>query len=349
MTQSKIKETIIVETSIKPKVSVIVPVYNSEKTLKRCADSILSQSYGNVEVILVNDGSKDGSLKVCEELKLANEKRVKVLNKENTGVSSARNAGINASNGELIQFLDADDYINPGMTQCLVDEMAKNNADVVVCGYNRVNGSNVIKKTPPRFCGQSLKEFKSCFEELYKGAFFNSPWNKLYRRDKITEPFDETCTLGEDLLFNLCYFSNCGKISVVKDGLYNYSVSAPGSLSDQYNDRLFDTEIMLHKKVQEFFKNSFSSEDFSGINEVFAKEIYYYLKKLVILSADDKGVKLRKIKDCLENDFVKNILYNVKLSDSQVKIVCELIKRKNEKAIYWFFKLKKLLNSGAVH
>lgn len=337
------------KTSTNQKVSVIVPVYNSEKTLKRCAESILSQSYGNVEVVLVNDGSTDGSLKVCESLKLADERRVRVLNKENNGVSSARNAGINASNGELIQFLDADDYINPDMTQILTDEMAKNNADVVVCGYNRVNGSSAIKKTPPRFCDQSLTEFKSCFEALYKGAFFNSPCNKLYRRDKITAPFDETCTLGEDLLFNLCYFSNCGKISVVKDKLYNYSVSAPGSLSDQYNDSLFDTEIMLHKKVQEFFKKSFNSEDFSGINEVFAKEIYYYLKKLVIVSAEEKGVKLRKIDDCLENDFVKNILYNVKLSDSQVKIVCELIKRKRKKAIYLFFKLKGLLNSGAVH
>lgn len=298
---------------------------------------------------MVNDGSTDGSLRVCEKLKLTNEKRVKVLNKENNGVSSARNAGINASNGELIQFLDADDYINPDMTQSLMNEMAKNNADVVVCGYNRVNNSNVKEKIPPRFCGQSLAEFKSCFEELYKGAFFNSPCNKLYRRDKITEPFNETCTLGEDLLFNLCYFSNCGKISVVRDRLYNYSVAEPGSLSDQYNDRLFDTEVMLHKKVQEFFKRSFNSEDFSGINEVFAKEIYYYLKKLVILSTNEKDVKLKKIENCLENDFVKNILYNVKLSDSQVKIVCELIKRKKEKAIYLFFKLKKLLDSGAVH
>ena len=286
------------------KVSVIVPIYNSAAKLSRCVESILSQDYENLEVILVNDGSLDSSLKICEKFK-EKDSRVIVINKENFGVSAARNSGLSIASGEFIQFVDADDYINLDMTRCLVDSIEKSSADFVICGYNRVSNGEFIKKSPSNFYSNNLITFKDCFERLYKGAFFNAPWNKLYRRDKIKTLFDESLFIGEDLLFNLSYASNCDKIVVISDALYNYNVSLQNGLASRYDENLFCTEIMLHKKVQKFFKTSFNSDDFRNINETFAKEIYYYLKKLVILSNENKDMKLEKIRTCFEDEFVK--------------------------------------------
>lgn len=327
------------------KISIIVPIYNSENTLNKCVKSILSQSYKYLEVILINDGSTDESLKICEKFGLE-DVRVIVINKERLGVSAARNVGIKVATGKYIQFVDADDYIDCNMTQILYENIDKNNADIVICGYNKINGDNVVKKTPNNYAIERLFNFKDCFTELYRNAFFNATWNKLYRKEKIKTGFNETISMGEDLLFNLSYISDCDKISVINKNLYNYNVSSQESLVCQYNNKLFKTEAMLHNEVQKFFKNSFDSDNFCDINEVFAKEVYYYLKKLVILSDEVKEIKLKKIKSCFEDEFVKNMLYNVNLSDNQIKIVCALMKLKLKRFIYTFFKFKNFLNKN---
>ena len=329
------------------KISVIIPIYNSEKTLKRCVESVVLQSYDNLEIILVNDGSTDSSLEIFEHFKQI-DSRVVVINQKNAGVSAARNAGIKASTGEFIQFVDADDYINSNMTEILFENMKKNSADLVICGYNRVSAGSKVAKIPSEFKSESLLAFKSCFEALYKNAFFNAPWNKLYRKSRIQNLFDETLSVGEDLLFNLCYTANCDKISVVSQALYNYDVTLLTSLAGKYDVNLLNTEIMLHKKVQEFYKTCFDSEDFRVVNSVFAKEVYYYLKKLVLISEDSKKVKLEKLQACFEDEFVKNTLNSASLSDSQVKILCMLMKLKCKRLIYLFFKLKNLFNNTAM-
>jgi len=121
----------------KNKISIIVPIYNSEKYLKRCIESILKQTYTNIELILINDGSEDKSLEICEEYK-KNDERIIIVNKENEGVSVARNIGIEKATGELISFVDADDYLEATFLQELLDIMEKYNVNYVACGYNTV-------------------------------------------------------------------------------------------------------------------------------------------------------------------------------------------------------------------
>lgn len=332
---------------MKMKVSVIVPVHNAEKTLSRCVESILAQSYKNLEIILVNDGSTDKSLEICQSF-VNIDNRVVVIDKKKGGVSSARNGGLKATTGDFIQFVDADDSINPNMTEKLVEAMLETNVDVVLCGYDRVSGKSANVKRPKSAVYSKASAFKDTFVEIYKLAFFNAPWNKLYRRDKIKGLFDENISMGEDLLFNLAYFSNCNKISVISDNLYNYNVASQVSLAAKFDDSLLLTQIMLNKKVQEFFENKFECKDFRAINEVFAKEIYYYLKKLVILSGCDRRVALEKIKACLNNEDVKKTLNNVTLTDTQVAIICKLMRLKCGFAIYLFFKLKSFINKNGL-
>ena len=324
------------------KVSVIVPIYNAEKTLCRCVESILDQSYKHLEIILVNDGSTDSSLQICEDF-ARSDSRVIIINKKKAGVSAARNSGLHVATAEFIQFVDADDTLKKNMTKTLVATMLESNSDVVICGYDKINNKKTEKKYPKGCFVNDIMSFKNAFVELYKNVFFNAPWNKLYRRSKITTLFDEDLAMGEDLLFNLSYFSICDKISIISDSLYRYSVSSANSLAKAYSDNLLDTQIMLHKKVREFFKDNFNSEDFSEINEVFAKEIYYYLKKLIILSEYDRPIVQEKISACLNCEDVQKMLNNVELTDSQLKIACQLMRMKASCLLYLFFKFKNLI------
>ena len=117
-----------------PLVSVIVPVYNVEKTLARCLESICGQSYQNLEIIVVNDGSPDGSLAICEQFR-AKDPRVVVISKENEGLSLTRNAGMRVAHGKYLQFVDSDDYIEPTFTARMVEAAEKNYADLVIAPY----------------------------------------------------------------------------------------------------------------------------------------------------------------------------------------------------------------------
>lgn len=333
---------------ISGKISIIVPIYNSEDKLERCINSILSQSYKDIEIILINDGSTDESLKICEEFK-NKDKRIILIDKKNAGVSAARNCGLDITTGEYIQFVDSDDYIKPNMCECLLKGICKSKADVVICGYDRTEKNKITSKFPKEATINKLYDFKDTFSELFNNALFNAPWNKLYRKERIKKYFKENLSIGEDLLFNLSYFSDCDKIVMINDCLYNYDVLSQESLASQYDDNLFNIEVMLYKEVQKFLGDSFKTTDFRYINNVFAKEIYYFLKKLVILSGDDKKTKLEHIKNCIENKDVKSMLSNIDLSDNQIKIVCFFMKRKCSHCIYLFFKLKGLINKRGIH
>ena len=121
----------------KEKITIVVPIYNAEKYLERCIKSILDQTYENLEIILVNDGSTDKSLEICEKFK-AEDNRIIIINKENGGVSSARNKGIDAATGKFIIFIDADDYIEKEMFEVLEEDLFKNNVDISMCGFRTV-------------------------------------------------------------------------------------------------------------------------------------------------------------------------------------------------------------------
>lgn len=157
-----------------PKVSVIVPVYNVEKYLKQCLDSIVNQTYKNLEIIIVNDGTKDNSMKIVEEY--LQDKRIKVINKENGGLSSARNRGIEEATGEYISFVDSDDYIDLNLYNTIVSEMLSRE-EIYIFNYNRYKEkinyleSNVL----------NLKKMKKIPQNLLFRTINGECWNKVYK------------------------------------------------------------------------------------------------------------------------------------------------------------------------
>lgn len=327
----------------KGKISIIVPVYNKSDTLKHCVESIQNQDYQNLELILVDDGSSDNSYEICSSY-AEKDTRVKVFKKKNGGVSSARNFGLKIASGEFIQFVDADDFLEKNMCSKLISAYLENDFDVVVCSYKKHTDDKIKNKISLDFECKSISQFKDKFAFLFENVLFNPPWNKLYKREKINFLFDEDFSLGEDLLFNLEYFKTCEKVKIIKTCLYNYVDKSVDSLSKAYSDTLLENQLYLYKKVKAFSKECFGDAFLDGsIDRVFLKEIYYLLKKIVYQDNLSKKEKISKIKDVFERKEIKNIPKNLKINDSQIKIVVFLMRKKLKYSLVIFFKLKKLL------
>lgn len=209
------------------KISIIIPIYNAEKYLERCLNSITGQTLKNLEIILVNDGSTDKSEMICKNFAIK-DNRIRIINIKKSGVSIARNIGINLSTGNWIGFVDADDCIENDMYEILYSNAIKYNVNISVCGYNRAFKYNgIIELNKVVLDTNCVKlNYKEAMESLLSNAkdFATANWNKLYKKNFIGDiRFDETITNGEDLLFNF-YILSKNKKDVIFDKRkkYNY-------------------------------------------------------------------------------------------------------------------------------
>lgn len=230
-------------------ISVIVPMYNAEKTINKCIDSILNQSYQKIEVILINDGSADNTLKICK--KYQTNDKVIIIDKENEGVSKARNCGIKKAKGKYIIFVDADDYIEKNMIEELYQNLGKN--DLIICGKNIIKNNSIIQDTI--FLKKNTFS-KEEWLELYKAKILNPPYCKLYLKeiiDKFNIRFPINVSVGEDLIFNLKYIMHIeNNIKVINESLYNYVVS--NGLSRKYTKNMLDMKKKVVEEIEEVNK-----------------------------------------------------------------------------------------------
>lgn len=238
-------------------VSIIVPVYNTEKFLNRCIESLINQTYKNIEIILVNDGSTDNSGEICDKY-AKQDSRVKVFHKANEGVSVARNYGISKSNGDWIQFVDSDDYLDSVAIEELLNCIAEN--AVNTCIYSMAfekNGSCSF-----------LQVEDGCFlvEEVLKSPYINSicsPCNKFYNAKIIKSnnvEFEKGIKFGEDFIFNSKYFQFVNKVVVKDKAYYHYDCGVDNSgVKKFYND--YDVYILKMEESLKTLLNNFSLEN----------------------------------------------------------------------------------------
>lgn len=206
-------------------ISVIVPVYNCEKYIRKTIQSVKDQTFEDWELILVDDGSSDESGHICD-MEAEKDDRIRVIHNENGGVSAARNTGIEKSKGDFICFLDSDDLLN----KKALEKMYRNIAGIDLVAASFEDTTGVVC----RLCSEE-KTFMDImgvpYVPLYENHFFNTVWGKLYRKDKIQEHFINGYNWGEDLLFNLCYMRECIGIRMLPDILYTYRVTNGPTLS----------------------------------------------------------------------------------------------------------------------
>lgn len=236
----------------RPLVSVIVPVYNVDKFLKRCLESIKCQTYKNIEIIIVNDGSTDASGRICDEFEDI-DKRVKVIRKRNGGLSDARNAGMNYSDGELICFVDGDDYLTLDCIEHLYDIMIRSDADISIGGYYKVLYEDNIPNS-----NQSFKVYMNRDEALetllYQKYFTISAWGKLYKKRVLEGIKFPIYKLHEDVGTIYKAFSKAEGVVYSDKKIYAYVQRDKSIISSNFTKKKMDY-IEFTKEIVEFFKD----------------------------------------------------------------------------------------------
>ena len=280
------------------KVSIIIPVYNANKLIERCINSIINQTYKNIEIICVNDGSTDNSLDLLENFN-KNDKRVIVISKENAGVSSARNAGIKLATGKYIMFVDSDDYLLENCIEKFIEYAQKEDSEFIISNHLIEKNFKILNNSDIKNINIKTKtEFINNFLLFYKNYMFNQNWNKLFLREKIKTMFDESRTLGEDMLFNIEYLKNIDKVSFFYEKLYVYNMDNENSITKKnkhtekeflelykflYNDLFFKNNIKPSFKFDVFVLKHYCSylEELYG-NNLKEKMKKFYIKETVL-------------------------------------------------------------------
>ena len=280
-------------------ISVVIPVYNAEEFLDRSIKSVISQSYDNWELLLIDDGSKDNSRRICD-CYAAKDKRIKVFAKENGGSAAARNFGVQQSKGEFIFFLDADDLIEPNALELLLAEYEKNETDLVMANFSKLNPDGKIVKQNVSFHPDygpfkgdkkilSVKESANFVRHFLKhpsNHLVSYCWARLYKSSIIKEyniKADDDMKLFEDFVFNLEYMKHTKNIVFVNESVYTYVMHdnhVSVSMGILNGDSLIHDMNIFWKKVEEYFesiKNLFSEEI------VIQKEIGHCLVHYVIV------------------------------------------------------------------
>lgn len=253
-------------------ISIIVPVYNCIGSLERCIGSIQNQTLTDWELLLVDDGSTDGSGSLCDEFAFS-DNRIRVLHKQNGGVSSARNSGLDLALGEYVMFCDSDDTVAPDWCEKLLAAQIKFPRRLPICNYYRKT-ADAITINYNDLChtvGECIPPIDMFY--LYRLQLIGTPWNKLYRREILLSKgirFPEDLSLGEDLLFNLAYIAEVSDGFVfVNETLYNYTFESCDSLSVSYYDDLVG---IYHRLFAGLKKSLFSV---SGAYEKYEKAYFH--------------------------------------------------------------------------
>ncbi len=233
-------------------ISVIIPVYNVEKYLDRCIISVLKQSYSNIEVILVDDGTQDSSGKICDKYAFT-DSRVKVIHKTNGGLSDARNVGIAASNGKYIAFIDSDDFVSARYIEKLYYALLSADADISVCRKIIFYDESEV----------NAKEYDNSYNVITKKQFFDGyftqhdqyivAWNKLYPRDIFKKVIFPKGKYNEDAFTTYLFINEVERIAVLEDELYYYYQNPEGIVRSKIKNSKFD-DLEAHTNSYTFFK-----------------------------------------------------------------------------------------------
>lgn len=281
-----------------PLISVIVPVYKVEKYLNRCVESIVGQTYSNLEIILVDDGSPDHCPAICDAW-TEKDRRIKVIHKKNGGLSDARNAGMEVSNGELIGFVDSDDWIVQDMYQRLYDAMKTDNSDVAACGVEMVWEDGTSSRMLTR-SGSCVLNREEAMQALIEESWLKQPvWYKLYKADLIRSILFPVGKYHEDAFWSYQVVGAAERVSVIDYAGYYYWQRSGSIMGEGYSLKRLDAiEALEHR--QEYLENNFSDLATRARCSLWFSCIYHGQKILQNLPTQEQSSAIR---------YIKNVLY----------------------------------------
>ena len=265
-----------------PTVSVVIPAYNAEGTLQRMLDSVLGQTWSNLQVILVDDGSEDGTVELARKA-AEKDSRLTVIPRENLGVSSTRNAGLALCEGKYVRFVDADDTIPADSMEQMVRRAEKDGADLVIGGYDQYFGDrrsfhNLAGRDDTTACDGMMDHLCSHANSYFYGVL----WNKLFLRERIEQGhcrFQEDLTWGEDFAFVMDYLAGVQQVSFMKESLYDYRRSAGSASVQQVLDCVkhpadnIRVKGVLYRHLKEMYRKR-------GIYDRYRNRLWMYLLRV---------------------------------------------------------------------
>lgn len=326
------------------KISVIVPVYNVEKYLEKCIESIINQTFEKYEIILVDDGSTDSS---CEIVDYYGEKYPQIINvfhKKNGGLGDARNYGINHAKGEYLIFIDSDDYIELDMLECLYNKAKEYNSDIVMCRFKSITESGNIKYiSKEKFSEDELMTLSK-----NKDLMLTHPaaWNKMYRRELFLSNNDiryPSQVWYEDIRTTLKLFNVANSIIYVDKVLYNYLIRE-GSITNNKNCERNSEIVDALNDIVYYFKSNNKYEEYKEEIEYLTIFHVYITASVRVLMIDDKSSLINYLRsflytnfpDWTKNKYIKNL-------DANKKIILSLLNKKQYWLIKIIFTLKKYM------
>lgn len=313
-----------------PLLSVIVPVYNTGKYLSRCMDSLKRQVYGNLEIILVDDGSKDESGALCDRY-AAEERNVIVLHKENQGLGYARNSGLDAAHGEYVTFLDSDDYVDENMYSHMIAEMATQNTETAFCDFCHVksDGTKVLSESAIRAGAYTGFELAASMLGAAPEAgsdfdFDMSVCKGIYSRKIIEENNIRFCserkTICEDLIFNLEYLPKAASVVYVKRSFYYYCENA-GSLTHRYITDRLQKEKQLYEQVMFVAGVWLDDRQRQHFDRLFLARIRMTIRQEVFRDGEKSlRAKLMEIKEITKDATVRSVIEQYPLERNPIKL-----------------------------
>lgn len=231
------------------KISVIVPIYNVAKYLPQCLDSIVNQTYTNLEIILVNDGSTDSCPQICMDY-LAMDNRIVVINKTNGGLSDARNEGVKIATGDFISFVDSDDLLSLDFCQIVLQTLIQNKADLAECGFRKFETDLAIEKTTP-ITNESVEIYETevALKLLMTEYFKQVVWNKIYRKEVVADLEFPVNKINEDEYWTYKVFGNSATIVKMPHKLYNYRQQEDSIMGKKYSLKRLDGLQALEERI----------------------------------------------------------------------------------------------------
>lgn len=263
-------------------ISVVIPIYNVEQYILRCVDSVLNQTYQNLEIILVDDGSPDNCPKICDEYAVK-DNRVRVIHKQNGGLSSARNAGIDVAEGEYITFIDSDDYVTPDYVETLYNAICEDKTDLAIGSHRAVyDNGTVIDRSNNRRCTLSSQDALKCV--LYDDGIDVSAWAKLYKTELFSDIRYPEGRLYEDAATTYKLIDKANRVSLDSKVIYNYMIRSNSIAAGAFSPKKMDL-ITSTREMCDYIKSKYPTLEKAANRRL----VYAYLSTLSQLAQSKKA------------------------------------------------------------
>lgn len=300
-----------------PKVSIIIPAYNIAPYLERCLESVRCQTYKELQIIIIDDGSRDQTGQIADTL-AEKDKRFRVIHKENGGVSAARKTGLEQADGEYIGFVDGDDYIEPEMYEKLIGLAVEYDADIAHCGYQMVfpdrvdlyHGTKQLK----------VQDTYTGVKDLLEGNLVEPGlWNKIYRRKLFNQiNYDENIVINEDLLLNYFLFHRSEKAVFIDVPYYHYMVRKNSASTSDWNEHKIKDPVYV-------LETMYKSETESELKKIINNRYIYQMVRLIIFQSDKRKTELQK--------------YQIEFKQKLKKVLKQTNKEEINRKNYWMAKM----------